>query len=465
MVIESSRFFDSSLLHVLRVFVVEVPNTMLTRRGVGLLAVVALPLFFALWIGALVWVALALFVGIVALIVLDSRSVPPADAIAVAREHEPRLSVGTENPVTLTVGIAHGRAVPLVVRVREEPPPTCVIAPGPFFTAILPPAGEPDEIAYTLRPTARGHYAFGPVTLRIPGVRNLVVRQRALSLDDPIRVYPNIRAIRTHDFAARRFLPSPGLRRTRRPGEGSEFERLREYTPDDEYRRIDWKATARWGKPIARTFEAERAWTVILLLDAGRLMGAPVGDLTKLDVAVNAALLVAHIGARQGDRIGLMAFADRLEAYVPPASGPRQEGVLLESLYAIRAQPTATDYREAFTALAARRPQRSLVILLTDITDSYTPRALVPTLASVAAHHRVIVVTLRDPELDALAHQPPSDPGAIYTRVAAERLGRERALLLATIAGRGIETLDVPADRLSGALIDTYLDLKRHAPL
>ncbi|MDQ6602901.1 MAG: DUF58 domain-containing protein [Chloroflexota bacterium] len=439
---------------------------MLTRRGVGLLAVVALPLFLAIWAGALVWVAGALFVGIVALIVRDSRSVPPADAFTVAREHEPRLSVGTANPITLKVGIAHGRSAPLVVQVREEPPPHCAITPGPFFRAILPPGGEPDEIAYTLRPGRRGPYAFGPVTLRIPGVRNLVVRQRTVTLDDPIRVYPNIRAIRVHDLAARRSLrAATGLRRTRRPGEGSEFERLREYTPDDEYRRIDWKATARRGKPIARTFEAERAWNVMLLLDAGRLMGAPVGDLTKLDVAVNAALLVAHIGARQGDRIGLLAFADRVEAYIPPASGPRQGGVLLESLYAVRAQPTATDYREAFTALAAHRPQRSLVILLTDITDSYTPRALIPTLVSAAARHRVVVVTLRDPELDDLAHQLPTDPDAIYARVAAERLGRERALLLATIAGRGIETHDVPADRLSGALIDTYLDLKRHVSL
>ncbi|MCA1725072.1 MAG: hypothetical protein LC748_12650, partial [Thermomicrobia bacterium] len=211
---------------------------MLTGRGVGLLAVVALPLFFALWLGALVWVAGALFVGIVALIVWDSRSVPPAGAISVARVYEARLSVGAENPVTLRVGIAHGRGVPLVVRVREEPPPQCVIVPGPFFTAILPPDGEPDEITYTLRPGARGQDAFGPVTLRIPGVRHLVVRQRTVSLDDPIRVYPNIRAIRTHDLATRRFLrTTPGLRRTRSPGEGTEFERLREYTPDDEYRR------------------------------------------------------------------------------------------------------------------------------------------------------------------------------------------------------------------------------------
>jgi uncharacterized protein (DUF58 family) len=439
---------------------------MLTRRGIGLLAVVVAPLFGALWVGALVWVAAALFVGIVALIVADSRSVPTAEAITVAREHEPRFSVGTENPVTLKIGIAHGRPVPLVVRVREEPPPGSVITPGPFFTAILPPWGEPDEIAYTLRPGRRGQYAFGPVTLRIPGARNLAPRQRAVTLDDPIRVYPNIRAIRMHDLAARRFLRTTiGLRRTRRPGEGSEFERLREYTPDDEYRRIDWKATARRAKPIARAFEAERAWNVILMLDSGRLMGAPVGDLTKLDVAVNAALLVAHIGARQGDRVGLLAFADRVAVYVPPASGPRQEGVLLESLYAVRAEATATDYQVAFTALAAHRPQRSLLILLTDVTDSHTPHALVATLSAIAARHRVVVVTLRDPELDVLAGQPPTDTAAIYERVAAERLARERALLLATIAGRGIGTVDVPADRLSGALLDMYLDLKRHAPL
>jgi len=194
-------------------------------------------------------------------------------------------------------------------------------------------------------------------------------------------------------------------------------------------------------------------------------MGAPVGDLTKLDVAINAALLVAHIGARQGDRVGMLAFADRVEAYVPPASGPRQEGVLLESLYALRTQPTATDFGAAFVALAAHRPQRSLLVLLTDVTDWQTPRTLLPALTAAATRHRVVVVTLRDPELDALVAQPPVDSTAIYERVAAERLARERALLLATIAGRGIETIDVPADRLSGTLLDTYRDLKQRAPL
>jgi uncharacterized protein (DUF58 family) len=304
------------------------------------------------------------------------------------------------------------------------------------------------------------------VTVRIPGTWKLVVRQRSVETPDPIRVYPNVRAIRTHDLASRRLLRmTTGLRRTRRPGEGSEFERLREYTPDDEFRRIDWKATARRAKPIARAFEAERAWSVILMLDCGRLMGAPVGDLTKLDAAVNAALLVAHIGARQGDRIGLMAFADRVETFVPPVSGPRQEGVILESLYAVHVQPTATDYQAAFVALAANRPQRSLLILLTDITEAETPRTLLPMLATASTRHRTVVVTLRDPELDALVAQPPVRAATVYERVAGERLARERELLLAAIAGRGIETVDVPADRLSAALLETYLDLKGRGPL
>ncbi len=439
---------------------------MLTRRGIGLLAVVAVPLLCAVWAGALVWVAAALFVAALVLIVLDSRSVPPASAITVAREHEPRLSVGAENPVRLKIGIAHGRPVPLVVRVREEPPPTCTMQPGPFFEAILPPDGEPDVLGYRLRPGERGQHRFGPVTVRIPGKWRLVLRQRSVEAPDPIRVYPNVRAIRTHDLASRRLLRmTTGLRRTRRPGEGSEFERLREYTPDDEFRRIDWKATARRAKPIALAFEAERAWSVILMLDCGRLMGAPVGDLTKLDVAVNAALLLAHIGARQGDRIGLMAFADRVEIFVPPVSGPRQEGVILESLYTVRAQPTATDFAAAFVALAAHRPQRSLLILLTDITEAEAPRTLLPMLATAATRHRVVVVTLRDPELDALVAQSPVRASAVYERIAGERLAREREVLLATIAGRGIETVDVPADRLGAALLETYLDLKGRGPL
>ncbi len=434
---------------------------MLTQRACLLLALVAAPLFASLVVPALLWVAVACFLALVGLIALDARSVPPVAAITVQREYEPRLSVGSENPVTLRIGMTHNRALPLVAQVREEPPAGFAIAPGPFFRAFLRGDGEPDEIAYTLRPVRRGAYAFGPVTLRIPGGYGLVVRQRVAPTTDALRVYPDIRAIRVHDLAARRLVrAATGTRRTRRPGEGGEFEWLRDYVPDDEYRRIDWKATARRGKPIVRVSEAERSWNVILMLDTGRLMAAPAGDLTKLDVAVNAALLIGHIGARRGDRMGLLTFADRVETFVPPVAGSRQEGVLLESLYATHVEETATDYAAAFRALVARRPQRSLVILLTDITDAETPRALLPVLTGVAAHHRVVVVTLRDPELDALAHQPATDAGAVYGRVAAERLARERTLLLRSIAGRGIETLDVPADRLSPALLNLYLDLR-----
>ncbi len=434
---------------------------MLTRRAIVLLGTVAVPLFAALWSPLWVLVAVLLVLIVGALIALDARSVPPAAAITIAREHEPRLSVGTENPVVLRVGVAHGRPLPLVVMLREDPPPNCTITPGPFFEAILAPSGDPDEIRYTLRPAARGTYAFGPLVMRVPGVRGLVVRQRVAVTADTVRVYPNIRALRVHDLAARRQMrDTTGLRRTRRPGIGGEFERLREYTPDDEYRYIDWKATARRGKLVTRSFEAERSWNVVLMLDLGRLMGAPVGDLSKLDVAVNAALLLAHIGARRGDRLGLLAFSDRVEEWVPPASGPRQEGVLLESLFNVRAQQTATDYGAAFTALATYRPQRSLVILLTDLADADAPRSLLPALKSAAGRHRIIVVTLRDPDLDLFSAALPADADAIYTRVAAERLLRERSLLLAQIAGRGIETVDVNADRLSAALLDVYTDMR-----
>lgn len=434
---------------------------MLTRRAYFALVLVAVPLFASLGAPALLWLAGALFLVVAGIIVLDSRSVPTAAVIAVRREYEPRLSVGSENPVTLRVGMAHNRAVPLVAQVREEPPAGFSITPGPFFHAFLRADGEPDEIVYTLRPVRRGAYAFGPVTLRIEGQWGFVIRQRAVSTNDTVRVYPDIRAIRVHDLTARRQLrAASGTRRTRRPGEGGEFERLRDYGPDDEYRRIDWKATARRGKPIVRAFESERSWNVVLMLDTGRLMAAPAGDLTKLDVAVNAALLIGHVGARRGDRIGLMTFSDRVEAFVPAIAGPRQEGVLLETLYAARVQETATDYTAAFRNLVARRPPRSLVVLLTDITDAETPQTLLPTLQSVAARHRVIVVTLRDPELDALTQQPVTDADTVYGRVAASRLERERALLLRSIAGRGIETVDVPADRLSPALLNLYLDLR-----
>ena len=251
-----------------------------------------------------------------------------------------------------------------------------------------------------------------------------------------------------------------GLRRARLLGRGTEFERLRDYQPDDDYRRIAWKATARRGRPVVVEHEVERSQNVLLAIDVGRLAAAPVGELQKLDYAVNAALVLAYVAAGLGDRVGLLVFADRVEQYLPPARGQRQFQRVLASLYGVEAQPVESDASRALLFLAGRNTKRSLVVLFTDLAEASEAEGLVARLALVARQHLMLCALIGDPDLLAIAASPPLDTRRAYESVVAQRLLDERRSIVERIEGRGGLVLDVPADRLSGEAVERYLEAK-----
>jgi uncharacterized protein (DUF58 family) len=239
-----------------------------------------------------------------------------------------------------------------------------------------------------------------------------------------------------------------------------EFERLRDYTPDDEYRTISWKATARRGKPIAVEYQTERSQNVITLLDAGRLMRAPIGPLAKLDYAINSTLLLGYVAGLKGDYVGNLVFADEVMSYLPPKTGTVQFQRLLESLYAIQSQPTVPDYQGAVSYLKVRRPRRALVVLYTDLSTGSDLDELVTAMASLYPRHLPLVVTMNDPGVLALSRQAPTNAAAVYERAIAEQLMDERRLVLNRLEQRGVLTIDVPAHQLNAAVINRYLQLK-----
>jgi uncharacterized protein (DUF58 family) len=199
-----------------------------------------------------------------------------------------------------------------------------------------------------------------------------------------------------------------GVRKTRLYGRGTEFERLREYTPDDEFRQISWKATARRARPIAVEYQTERSQTVITLLDAGRLMRAPIGPLAKLDYAINTTLLMGYVAGLQGDYVGNLAFADDILSYLPPRTGRAQFHRLLETLYNVQSQPTVPDYHRAIAYLKAKRPKRALVVLFTDLAAGSNLEELIAAIASLQPRHLPMIVTMNDPGV--WRSSPPAAP-------------------------------------------------------
>jgi len=402
-------------------------------------------------LGALV-IAVAVLLAIV-----DHRATPAPARIAVERVADPQLSIGVSNRVTLRVTNPFAR--PLRLLLVDSVPVSFDIDRRRSPLTVAP--REQGEIAYAARPHHRGTFSFGDIHLRLRGPLDLIERQGRVAATAPANVYPDLHEIRRYEVTLRRGLAyDAGQRRARVPGSGTVFERLREYLPDDDPRSISWTATARRGKPITVEYETERQQRILILLDAGRMMSSTLAGLTKLDHAVNTALMLSYVAIAKGDEVGLLGFADTVRSYALPRRGRKQFLRLTEELRRLEVTPTEPDYRAAFEFLRARTARRALVVLFTDLVDDEASRALVAAVTRLAGNNLVLCCLLADPQLAEVAAKVPSSTTELYERVVAEDVQEARARALAILRRRGVHTIDVPAERLTVATIQRYLELK-----
>ena len=422
------------------------------------LAAGLVPLALAGQVRAILWAVAAYDAAVLLLMALDFRQAPGATTLRFERRVGPRLAVGERERVVIRARNDGPRAVRLAVR---DEPPAEFRAEGRRVVLSVPGRATA-EGDYWVSPPGRGEYTFPGLAARVAGPLGLVERQWRVALETPVRVYPNFRLAARMDLLGRRaHLIRTGLHTLRRRGEGRTFESLREYVQGDEFRHIDWKATARRQKPMVREYELERHQNVFLMVDAGRMMTAEVGETTKLDYAVNAALLMAHAAIGQADKVGLLVFADEVQAYLPPRGGTRQIRQILEVLCGVRASLVEPDYGLAFRYLAARRVQRALVPVFTDLVDARASARLLRHVAALVPRHLPLLVAIADPALEQYAEAWPAGVSAVYRQAVARDLLAERAEALRGITARGGLALDVPPDRLNLAVVNRYLDVKR----
>jgi uncharacterized protein (DUF58 family) len=428
-----------------------------TTRGILILTLAAPIIALGTWLVFLQWVGWGYVLLVLVLFFLDWRAAGDEKRFEVTRIHDDKLSLGVMNPISVSVR-NHSRRR-LQFWLRDEPPEAFKIE-----TRLMQGTIGPLDIwqgLYHVQPVRRGDYAFGNITLRWPGPLGLVLCQRQVKAVEGVKVYPNLLDVRKYDLLLRRNrLHEIGLRSTRMLGEGTEFERLREYQPDDEYRSINWKATARRHHPVTVQYQTERSQNVIAVLDTGRMMQTPVADIAKLDYAVNAVLFLGYVATGKGDRVGVMSFADDVEHYLAPRQGRGQFYRMLEVLYAVQAQQIEPNYRKALTYLAVKQRRRALVLIFTDLSSGTSLDSLVAQATLLARSSLLLVVTISDPDVHAAAAQTPADSLAVYQRASAAQMLDERRVTLDTLRRRGVLTLDVPANQLSMAVVNRYLALK-----
>jgi uncharacterized protein (DUF58 family) len=429
----------------------------MTLRGAALVLAPLALLALAARFSALLFPAVALWALAVAAVVVDSRRAPGGRRLRVARINDEVLGVGRPAAVRLRLDVDGRRTAALV---RDEHPADMTASVEVIRTVL------PAEIEYTLTPWTRGEREFGRTVVRAEGPWRLATRQSNLGMPAKVVVDPDIGAIRSYEALARRGqLAETGIRWLRRPGEGTDFDRIRDAVPDDPLRSINWKATARAGRLMAVELRPERSQPVIVCLDHGRLMGVGAGRTTKLDHSINAALLLIHVALRFGDRAGLLSFADQVTTRVMPRSGRSQMRVVLDALRPLRPGETEADYDEAFSFLSVWQKRRALLAIFTDVVDPDQGAALIRQCQRLRRRHLPLVVTVRDPALDDVARRLPADSSEVYRRAAAVGLLGDRAATLLMLRRSGVDVLDVDARTLSPRLVNRYLELKSRARL
>jgi uncharacterized protein (DUF58 family) len=406
---------------------------------------------------AALWLVLGFQGCLFVLFLLDAVLARVSFRLKVRRERPARLSLGRDNEVVLVLENTGRRSA--LVMARDEPPASFRVVPA-VLEAVVPPHACV-RFAYRLLPTDRGNFPFGNIHLRGRGPLRLAWIDRTIEAAEPVQVYPNLLEVRRYEALLRTTLVRAGGYRTRRlPGAGREFSHYRDYTPDDDYRQVSWKATARRGKPITAVHESEHSQDIIFCLDAGRMMAARVGALSKLDHAINAVLMLTHVSQTFQDNLGLLVFSHTVHLWLPPAKGRAQHARFLQALYSVRPELCAVNYQEAFQFLIGRHPKRALTMVFTDLLDTVVSSEYRDAARLLRRFHLTVTLAVADVPLQDLAARSPQTGPEMYDILVARDLLQSRAELLRGLEREGVMVIDTVPERLTIDAVNRYLALK-----
>jgi uncharacterized protein (DUF58 family) len=406
------------------------------------------------------WLVFVYDGAILALFLLDALLARQVRVLRVRRERPARLSLGVDNEVSLVLENPLGRA--LRVLVRDEPPP--LFRAEPLIMRARVPGHGWARVSYRLLPADRGNFSFGNVYLRCRGPLRLAWVDRTVPAGETVQVYPNLLEVRRYEALVRTTLVrSGGYRSKRLPGAGREFSHFRDYTIDDDYRHVSWSATARRGKPITAVHESEHSQDILFCLDVGRMMAARVGNLTKLDHAINAVLMLTHVSQTFQDNLGLLVFSHQVQLYLPPAKGHAQHAHFLQALYSLKPELCYVNYREAFQYLVGRHPKRALTMVFTDLLDSVVSSEYREAVRLLRQFHLPLTLAVADVPLQDLAARTPATSEQLYDILVARDLLHGRAEMLRGLEREGVMVLDTVPERLTVDAVNRYLALKTGA--
>ena len=392
---------------------------------------------------------------LIVLCLVDVALAGPVSSLQVARDGAQVCRLGETVDVRLSLYNKGSRRVRGLVRDAWVPSAGAL----PAVTAMDVPPGERRVLTTSLTPTRRGDRRPDRVTVRSVGPLGLAARQGRHEVAWRLRVQP--------PFTSRKHLPErlaklralDGLVAARVRGQGTEFDSLREYVPGDDVRSIDWRATARRAEVVVRTWRPERDRQLLLVLDTGRTSAGRVADTPRLDASLDAALLLAALASRAGDRVDLLAFDREVRASVEGASRTDVLPRIVDVTAGLEPALVESDGRRLVGEILRRTRRRSLIVLFTTLDAAPLEEGLLPWLSSLTRRHTVVLAAVADPRVAQMA-QARKTVDEVYAAAAAEQARTERRRVTALLRRRGVEVVDAVPESLAPAVADTYLALK-----
>jgi uncharacterized protein (DUF58 family) len=316
-------------------------------------------------------------------------------------------------------------------------------------------------LEYYVKPQERGEYNFGNINVYVDGPLKLVTRRYIFNHDKTVKVYPSyiqMRRYQLHAFGSH--LQESGVKRVRKLGHSMEFEQIKEYVRGDDYRTLNWKATARHGNFMVNTYTDERSQQIYCIINKGRVMKMPFEGMTLLDYAINASLVLSNVALQKQDRAGLITFAQQLDAFIIADKKPTQINNILETLYKQKTNFLEPDFEKLFSVVRNRITQRSLLVLFTNFESFESLERELPSLKKLAHYHLLMVVFFENTELKQLAESKTVRTEDIYIKTIAEKYRYEKQLIAKELQKHGIISVLSTPQKLTVNSLNKYLELK-----
>lgn len=429
----------------------------LRRRFYVALIVVAFVMAAGMLFAPLLYVGQVLLVVLVGLSVMEASLLYLSTRLVASRRCAERFSLGDDN--TVEIAVASMTPFKVSLDIVDELPPQLQIRDFHLSEAIK--RGERKSLQYTVRPTQRGLYEFGHLLVFVSTPLGLVQRRVRCGKTDSVKVYPSFLKLRQFELmAATDNFTQVGIKRVRRVGNNTEFEQIKDYVKGDDYRTINWKATARRNQLMVNVYQDERSQQVFSIIDKGRLMQQSFQGMTLLDYSINASLVLSYVVVNKHDKAGLVTFSNEFDSFIPADRQITQMHLIQECLYGQQTTFGESDFSVLCHNINKLVVRRSLLILYTNFIDYGSLNRQMPYLKQLNRMHRLLVVVFEDEELDDYIRSPHHDMEELYQHVVAEKQAYERRLIINTLRQNGIYGLLTKPRTLSVDVINKYLEMK-----